>query len=77
LSLLVEYLQRLAPGCLLAIVDFAQIENSPLHYAAGLQTPALLDAVIAVFFAVFHPAVASQEHAHQQECQNFLRLQRG
>jgi hypothetical protein len=48
-----------------------------LHYAAGLQTPALLDAVIAVFFAVFHPAVASQEHAHQQECQNFLRLQRG
>src|SRR5271157_184158 len=60
---LVEDFQRLAPGGLLAIVDLTQIQHTALHDSAGLKAAAFLDAVIAVFLAVFLPPVASQEHA--------------
>jgi len=62
LLLLVEHLQRLAPRRLLAVVDLSQIQHAALYDSAGLQTPAFLDAVVAVFLAVLLPPVASQEH---------------
>jgi len=62
LLLLVEHLQRLAPRRLLAVVDLAQIQHAALHHFAGLQTPTLFDAVVAVFLTVLRPPVASQEH---------------
>src|SRR5208282_3225450 len=59
---LVEDLQRFAPCRLLVVVDLAQIQYAALHDSAGLQAPALLDAVVVVFLAVLLPPVASQEH---------------
>jgi hypothetical protein len=57
--LLVEHLQALAPGRLLAVVDLAQIQHPPLHHAPGLQATALLDAEIAMLLAVLLPPVTS------------------
>src|ERR1017187_9522167 len=63
LARFVEHLQALAPGGLLAVVDLAQVQHAALHHLPAPQTPALLDAEIAMLFAVFASLVAAQEHA--------------
>jgi len=73
LLLLVEDFQRLAPGRLLAAVDLAKVQDPPLHHAAGLQTAALFNAVVAVLLAILDPPMTAQKHAHQQNARTLGR----
>src|SRR5262249_54292107 len=56
------HLQRLAPGCLLLIVDLPQIKHGTLHRPAIRYTPVLDDAEVAVVLAVLLAAGAAQKH---------------
>src|SRR5207253_7777262 len=60
---LIKHLQRLAPCRLLAVVDFAQVQNLPLRYFSRLQTPTFHHRVVAVLLSVFDPRIAAQKHA--------------
>src|SRR5882672_6371943 len=63
---LIEHLQRFAPCCLLAVVDFAQIQHLPLRYFPRLQTPTFHHRVITVFLSVLDPRIAAQKHSQLQ-----------
>src|ERR1019366_8193352 len=67
---LIEHLQRFAPCCLLAVVDFAQVQNLPLCYFPRLQTPTFHHRVIAVFLPVLDPRIAAQKHSQLQNARN-------
>src|ERR1019366_8523457 len=67
---LIEHLQRFAPCCLLAVVDFAQVQNLPLCYFPRLQTPTFHHRVIAVFLPVLDPRIAAQKHSQFQNARN-------
>jgi hypothetical protein len=58
--------QRLAPGRLLLIVDFAEIENGSLHRLAGTDAMVFYDAEVAMVFAVFFTIIAAQKHANDR-----------
>ena len=62
LFFLIEHLQRLAPRCLLLIVDLAQIQHCPLHRLAARHTAILHDAEVAMVLAVLLPVCAAQKH---------------
>jgi hypothetical protein len=53
LLLFVKHRQRLTPGRLLLIVDFAEIENGSLHRLAGTDAMVFYDAEVAMVFTVF------------------------
>src|ERR1039457_4068682 len=57
----VENLDGLGPGRLLTVVDFAQIENRPLHPFARRRTHLLSDAPIAMIFAVLESMMTMQK----------------
>src|SRR5579875_2444511 len=73
----VKYLQRLPPRCLLAVIDFAQIQNPSLHHSARGQTPTLLHAPVAVFFPVLLPLVRAQIHGLRALCQSLAPHEKG
>ena len=50
------------PGRLLAVVDFAEIKQAPLHDAAAVHPVAFHDGPDAMFLAVFAPGAALQVH---------------
>jgi hypothetical protein len=54
--------RRLAPGRLLFIVDFAQIENGSLHRPVGSEAMVFDDAEEAMILAVIFAIVAAQKH---------------
>src|SRR5205807_33912 len=66
------HLQRLAPCCLLAVVDFAQVQHLPLRYFPRLQTPAFHHRVVAVFLPVLDPPIAAQKHSQLQNARNLV-----
>jgi len=55
----VQHLDALAPGRLLAVVDFPQIHNLALHHATASGAAVLDDAPVAMFFAVFETALGT------------------
>src|ERR1019366_3491658 len=63
---LIKYLQRFAPCCLLAVVDFPQVQHLPLRYFPRLQTPTFHYRVVAVFLPILDPRIAAQKHAPLQ-----------
>src|SRR5207248_8835166 len=63
---LVEHRQCFAPCCLLAVVDFAQVQHLPLRYFPRLQTSAFHHRVVAVFLPVLDPRIAAQKHSQLQ-----------
>jgi hypothetical protein len=54
-----KHRQRLAPGRLLLIVDFAELENGSLHRLAGTDAMVFYDAEVAMVFAVFFTIIAA------------------
>jgi hypothetical protein len=58
----IQHFQRLAPRRLLAVIDFSQIQNPPLHHPARTQTTTLLHAPVAVLLAIFESPVRVQVH---------------
>ena len=70
--LLIEHLQRFAPGRLLAVVDFAQIQHLPLRDFPGSQTPTLHHRVVTVFLPILLPPVAAQKHVPLQNARILL-----
>ncbi len=60
--ILAEEFDGLAPGSLLAAVEFAQIKHMPLDHLTRADTPAFDDAPVKVFFAILEPFGATQEH---------------
>jgi len=60
--ILVEHLDRLAPGRRLRGVDLAQIQHMPLHHPAIIETLVLDDVPVAVRLAVFLSLGPPQEH---------------
>jgi len=59
---LLENLDGLAPGLLLAVVDLAQIEHRPLHHSPTAHAPVLDQTVIAVLLAVLLSDCEAQKH---------------
>src|SRR4051812_9644528 len=49
----VEHLDLLGPTCLLAIVDFSEVNDLPLKALAVLRSSVFADTPIPMFFAVF------------------------
>src|ERR1700739_2201746 len=66
LLLFIKHRQRLAPGRLLLIVDFAEIENGSLYRLAGTDAMVFYDAAVAIIFAVFFTIIAAQKHANDR-----------
>src|SRR5258708_6390575 len=62
LLLFIKYRKRLAPCCLLLVVDLTQIENRSLHRSVGSQTMVFNDAEVAMILAVFVAVDAAQKH---------------
>jgi hypothetical protein len=62
LLLLVEHIERLAPGRLLLVVDLTQVEHGTLHGPAARYATVLDDAEIAVVLAVLPTVGAAQKH---------------
>jgi hypothetical protein len=60
--ILVEHLDRLAPGSCLRGVYLAKIQHMPLHHTAIIETPVLNDAPVAVCLAVLLSLGAAQKH---------------
>ncbi len=60
---LVEGLDHPAPGFLLAVVDFAEIEHLALHDFAAGAALALDDAPVAVLLAVLEASIRAQIHS--------------
>jgi len=54
-----------APCCLLAVVDFAQVQHLPLRYSPRLQTPASHRRVVPAFLSVLDSRIA-QKHPQLQ-----------
>jgi hypothetical protein len=73
----VKYLQRLPPRCLLAVIDFAQIQNPSLHHSPREQTPTLLYPPVALLFPVLLPLVRAQIHGLRAWCQTLAPHERG
>src|SRR5665213_1576448 len=73
----IKYFQSPAPGRLLAVVNFAEIQHLPLRHFPRLQTPAFHHRVIAVLLAVLHPRVAAQKHSQLQNARNPHRFIEG
>ena len=59
---LVKGLDHPAPGFLLAVVDFAEIEHLALHHLAAGAAPALDNAPVAVLLAVLEASIRAQIH---------------
>lgn len=59
---LVEDLQRPAPGRFLRVVDLAEVEHLPLNHSVPGQPTRLHDAVVAVPLAVLEALLAAEEH---------------
>jgi hypothetical protein len=66
LLLFIKHRKRLAPGRLLLIVDFTEIENGSLHRLAGTDAMVFYDAEVAMVFAVFFAIIAAQKHANDR-----------
>src|SRR5208283_632273 len=62
IPLRIERFDGPAPTLALAVVDLAQIEHRTLHHLAARATPALDNAPVTMFLAVFEPPVAFQKH---------------
>jgi hypothetical protein len=60
--ILVEHLNRLAPGRRLRGVDLAEIQHMPLHHPAVIETLILNDVPVVVRLAVVPSLGASQKH---------------
>jgi len=74
LSLIVsKYLDAPAPGRLLTVIDFTQIEYLSLDNPITRDTPVLNNTPVAVFLTVFEMLFAGQEHA-QSVRRNELEL---
>jgi hypothetical protein len=59
----VKDFNRLAPRQLLRVIDLAEVEHMPLHYAPVGHALVLDNAEIAVLLAVLLPNHLAQEHA--------------
>jgi len=55
LLILIEHLDGLNPGCLLAVIDLPQIKHRALDDLAPGATPVLHNAPIVVILPVFEP----------------------
>jgi hypothetical protein len=77
LLFLIEHLQRLAPGCLLAIVDLAQIHHRAMHNPPTRNAATLHNAEIPVLFAIFLTTMNFQVHACWQNARIFAAWKEG
>jgi hypothetical protein len=59
----IKHRQRLAPGRLLLIVDFAEIENGSLHRFVGTEAMIFYNAEVAMIFTVLYAMDAAQKYA--------------
>jgi len=66
--ILVEHLDRLAPGSRLRGVDLAEIQHVPLHHPAIIKTLVLDDVPVVVRLAVLLSLGASQKHDATNLC---------
>src|SRR6266478_8114962 len=66
--ILVEHLDRLAPGRRLRGVDLAEIQHMPLHHAAAIETLVLDHVPVVVRLAVLLSLCASQKHDATNLC---------
>src|SRR5579871_85424 len=73
----IEYVERLSPRRLLAIIDLAEIENGALHSLAARQTTVLHHTEVAMIFTVFAPVCAAEKHLSAAACQRSEAQKRG
>jgi hypothetical protein len=64
----VKRFQILAPGRLLGVIDFAQVEDDALQGVTGAQPAVFDDALVAMHLAVFLASVVAQKHAVGRQC---------
>jgi hypothetical protein len=69
LLLFIKLRKRLAPGRLLLIVDFAEIENGSLNRLARTDAMVLYDAEVAMVFGVFFLRLLLRRNMLTTHCQ--------